>query len=79
MRKQGERLKAAIAALVKELDRAGRLRLKFALMQGGRTYSETTVRLLMEGNYDRHPGKDLIETMSDVLARFGKPVKARAS
>lgn len=72
--KHGVRLKKQIAALASELDKAGRLKLKLELMAGGAC--ESVARLLMTGDYDPNPRRDLIDNMEEVLAKLRK---ARAS
>ena len=68
--KHGDIVKRRLENLAASADKAGRLKIKIALMEGGA--AETTARLLMLGTYDKIPGVDLIENMEGVLARFGK-------
>lgn len=69
--RSGERLKKEIKALADTLDRKGRLKLKLALQLSGEI-SETVARLLMNGDYEKSPRRETIETMEGALASFRK-------
>lgn len=68
--KRGQELKGQIKALADRLDKKGRTKLKLALQM--RDVSETVARELLNGVYDSNPGRDLIDSMEEALASFGK-------